>query len=99
MVVVIFFVAFLCSLVTRAHLSLSPSPPSSSCSIVYILYSVRSRLFQSEFYYSIRSDFADIHGRTIRANGNCVRILKIAPMVNDLFGVWVDGETSDWNLW
>lgn len=96
--VVVIFVAFLCSLVTRAHLSLSPSPPSSS-SIVYTVYIVRSCLFQSEFYYSIRSDFADIHGRTIGANGNCVRVLKIAPMVNDLFGIWVDGETSDWNLW
>lgn len=56
-------------------------------------------LFQSEFYYSIRTDFTDIHCRTIRADGNCVWIFKIAPMIDDLFGIWIDSKTSDRNLW
>lgn len=73
------------------------SSPSTSSSSLFTerLYG----LFQSEFYYSIRTDFADIHCRTVRADGNCVWILEIAPMIDNLFGIWVDGESSDWNLW
>lgn len=71
-----------------------------SLSFSFHQYFVRLRLlFQSEFNYPIWTDFGHIHGRTVRADGNCVRILKIAPMIDNLFGVWIDGEASDWNLW
>lgn len=47
----------------------------------------------------VGADLTHIHGGPVRANGNGVRILKVAPMVDNLFGAWIDGETANRNHW
>lgn len=51
-------------------------------------------LNQCEFGDFIRSDFADVHGRTIRANGNGVGIVETTPVIDDFLSAWIDGETA-----
>lgn len=70
---------------------------SCRCVGVYVVDFMHS--LENEFCHSIRSNFTNIHCRSVRTNSNSVRIIKVSPMIDYLFGVRINCKPSDGNHW